>query len=110
LGGWFGPVFRLLRMMRHLRGTPFDLFGYTRVRRMERELVDRYRRMMETALLNLTEGKRETVLALANLPDEIRGYEDIKLRSVERYWERATECLSTLGVAPDQREPARTRS
>ena len=33
------PVFRLLAKLRGLRGTAFDIFGYTDPRRLERELI-----------------------------------------------------------------------
>src|SRR5205085_10847607 len=38
-GGWMLPVFRLLKSLRGLRGTAFDVFGYTEERRMERSLI-----------------------------------------------------------------------
>ena len=41
LGPWFRPAFVVLRMLKPLRGTAFDPFGYTRVRRTERELHQR---------------------------------------------------------------------
>src|SRR5262249_17807131 len=39
LGQWSRPAFRALRSMRRLRGTAFDPFGHTKVRRTERALV-----------------------------------------------------------------------
>ena len=41
LGPWFRPGFRLLAAGRRLRGTPWDPFGRTQVRRTERALVER---------------------------------------------------------------------
>jgi indolepyruvate ferredoxin oxidoreductase len=35
----------------------------------------------------------ETALAVAELPDMVRGYEDIKLANVERFRARAAELL-----------------
>ena len=46
LGRWFDLVYRLLRRLRFLRGSPFDLFGYDRVRRVERDLILQYRRLV----------------------------------------------------------------
>jgi indolepyruvate ferredoxin oxidoreductase len=98
LGPWFGPVFRLLRAMRRLRGTPLDIFGYTRVRRLERQLIDEYRGLVERALEKLDESTYELVLAVASLPDEIRGYEGIKLAAVGRFRQRAAELMARLGT------------
>ncbi|MER3398482.1 MAG: hypothetical protein C4316_08125 [Chloroflexota bacterium] len=96
LGPWFSLVFRLLRAMRRLRGTPFDIFGYTRVRQLERRLIDEYRDLVERALARLDGSTYELVLAVAALPDEIRGYEGIKLAGIERYRQRAAELMARL--------------
>jgi indolepyruvate ferredoxin oxidoreductase len=85
LGRWFVPAFRLLRAMRRLRGKRLDPFGYARVRRVERELIDEYRELVSRALDSLRPGTEGLVLELCDLPDEVRGYEEIKLRSVKRF-------------------------
>src|SRR5260370_3522172 len=41
-GAWMMPVFRLLAQMRALRGTAFDIFGYSADRRRERDLIAGY--------------------------------------------------------------------
>jgi indolepyruvate ferredoxin oxidoreductase len=85
------PSFRALRALRTLRGTPFDPFGRTRVRKTERSLIAEYRDYMEGALAILNPSTYDTAVALACLPDSIRGYEDIKLRSVEEFRHQAAE-------------------
>ena len=98
LGPWFGPVFRLLRAMRRLRGTPLDIFGRTRIRRLERQLIGEYKGLVERALEKLDESTYDVVLAVACLPDEIRGYEAVKLAGVERFRQRAAELMARLGA------------
>jgi indolepyruvate ferredoxin oxidoreductase len=85
LGKWFDVVFRSLVAMRGLRGTALDLFGRAHVRRVERELIGEYRTLLDKALVDLSESGYERAVKLANLPDLIRGYEDIKLRNVKRF-------------------------
>jgi indolepyruvate ferredoxin oxidoreductase len=85
LGPWFRPGFRTLRSMRRLRGTPADVFGVAKVRRVERRLIDEYRALVERSLELLTPQTHMTVAKIAALPDIVRGYEEIKLRNVERY-------------------------
>ena len=85
LGRWFVPFLRLLRAMRRLRGTALDPFGHTKVRRVERALVGEYRELVRGALDELRPGTEQLVLELCELPDSIRGYEEIKLRSVVRF-------------------------
>jgi indolepyruvate ferredoxin oxidoreductase len=84
LGPWFAPALRALRRLRRLRGTAFDPFGYAHVRREERRLVPWYREVVSSALDGPGPDAHETALELARLPDAIRGYEDIKLRSIAK--------------------------
>ena len=87
LGTWFDLVYRGLRQLRFLRGTRFDLFGYDRVRRTERDLIVQYRRLVFEALEDLSAENYARAVALAKLPDMIRGYDEVKLGNVERFWE-----------------------
>jgi indolepyruvate ferredoxin oxidoreductase len=94
LGTWFDAAFRALVATKRLRGTALDPFGRAAVRREERALPGEYRAMIERLLSGLTPATHERALTAARLPDLIRGYEDIKLRNIERY--RAE--LGKLGV------------
>jgi indolepyruvate ferredoxin oxidoreductase len=85
LGPWFGSVFGVLARMKMLRGTPLDPFGFAAVRRVERQLAGEYRSLVEKALIGLSPESYARAVKLAGLPDLIRGYEEIKLRSVQRY-------------------------
>ena len=84
---------------------PGDPFGRTRVRKTERSLIAEYRDLMESALATLDPSSHEAAVALACLPDGIRGYEDIKLRSVEEFRRRAAELRGQL-AASEQSVPA----
>ena len=41
-GRWMMPAFRVLSALKGLRGTAFDVFGYTQERKFERELLLQY--------------------------------------------------------------------
>jgi indolepyruvate ferredoxin oxidoreductase len=79
------PAFHVLRAMRHVRGTPADVFGYTTVRRTERRLADGYEAEVRAVLAGLSAANLSAAVELARLPLAIRGYERIKLAAVERY-------------------------
>jgi indolepyruvate ferredoxin oxidoreductase len=96
LGGWFVPAFRLMRAMRRLRGRWIDPFGHTEVRRLERELIGEYESLVEEGLERLGDENRDRVLELLELPDVIRGYEEIKLRNVALFRKRAQTLLKTI--------------
>jgi indolepyruvate ferredoxin oxidoreductase len=89
LGSWFVPSFRALYRMRRLRGTRLDPFGRAEVRRVERALIGEYRDMVGRTLAKLTPDNHATALELLELPDLIRGYEEIKLRNVVMFRKRA---------------------
>jgi indolepyruvate ferredoxin oxidoreductase len=91
------PAFGVLRAMRHVRGTPADVFGYSRVRRAERRLAAEYEDGLRAVLPGLDEGRLAATVALARLPLGIRGYEHIKLAAIERYAADRAKLLGELG-------------
>jgi indolepyruvate ferredoxin oxidoreductase len=99
-GAWVVPVFRLLAKMRFLRGSAFDLFGRTQERRMERQLLADYEQRIAQVLDTLqTTGDpahHEAAVALASLPEQIRGYGHVRARSVAAAKQRETALLAAL--------------
>jgi indolepyruvate ferredoxin oxidoreductase len=87
LGEWFAPGFKALKSMKKLRGTPLDPFGRAEVRRVERELIGEYREAIKATLAALTPDNHAIAVSLAELPDMVRGYEEIKLANVQKYRE-----------------------
>jgi indolepyruvate ferredoxin oxidoreductase len=100
-GRWFVPVLRLLRHGRVLRGTPLDLFGLPRVRRVERALPGEYMQLVERAAAVLEPATLDVAVEIASLPELVRGYEQIKLDGVERFRARAAELTGRLEQQPD---------
>jgi indolepyruvate ferredoxin oxidoreductase len=95
-GKWFDSVYRVLRVMRHLRGTPLDVFGYAAVRRTERALIEEYRAYVSSAIRQLSADNYDAITKLAQLPDMVRGYEEIKLHNVARYREAVKQIKASL--------------
>ncbi len=90
---WTAPLFRLLARARWLRGTWLDPFGYTRLRRIERELPGEYRAAIRRVLAELKPAGLDDAVAIASLPSDVRGFEDIKLASTNQYRARLAEAL-----------------
>ncbi|MBJ7519903.1 MAG: indolepyruvate ferredoxin oxidoreductase family protein [Solirubrobacteraceae bacterium] len=99
-GRWAFPMLRLLARGKRLRGTRLDPFGRAEVRRVERALPSEYRDLVDAALAQLRFDTAPWVTEIAELPDLIRGYEDIKLRNVELFRERAAALLAAPPAAP----------
>jgi len=83
-GPWIEPVFRILARLKVLRGTPLDLFGYTRERRMERNLIAWYQSLLTEQLPLLHAGTVSRLAEIASLPMDIRGYGPVKEAAVEK--------------------------
>ncbi len=83
-GPWMMTAFGALAKFRFLRGTAFDPFGYTAERRTERALIGEYRHHIEAALEALSAQGHAAAVAIAEVPEEIRGYGHVKEASIEK--------------------------
>lgn len=91
LGAWARPFLHILAALRRLRGTPFDLFGYSAHRKLERELIAWYRGLVDRAAAS---ADVQTALRICALPSEIRGYESVKEQSAARVRDQAAQLLA----------------
>lgn len=83
-GAWIGPVFGVLARLKGLRGTPFDLFGYTEERRMERQLINDYEALISHLCNELTPTNLGIAIQIATLPAQIRGFGHVKEANVAK--------------------------
>jgi indolepyruvate ferredoxin oxidoreductase len=104
-GAWMMPVFRLLAKLRSLRGTAFDIFGYTAHRGLERDLIAGYEKDVAHILSVLSPLTLDTGIEILSLPDRIRGYGPVKEKAVQdakaRYAQLAVD-LANPPPAPRQ--------
>lgn len=77
-GPWVLHTFRLLKTLKGLRGTRFDPFGWTAERRAERALREQYLADLARLVDGLTARNHDLAVAIASVPDDIRGYGHIK--------------------------------
>ncbi len=97
-GAWMMPAFKVLARLKGLRGTALDIFGYSEERRMERELIREYRDAVLAALpaLGLSDEGDRLILALARLPEKIRGFGHVKAINVEKSREEEARLVASL--------------
>jgi len=79
-GPWMLSAMRVLAKFKGLRGTPFDPFGYGAERRMERRLIADYTALLGQIVAELTPANHGTAVALASIPEKIRGFGPVKAR------------------------------
>ncbi len=93
-GPWMFTAFRLLAKLRRLRGTAFDIFGWTGERRTERRLIDEYERTVGGLLDGLDAGNIALAVEIASIPEQIRGYGHVKEAHLRRARAREAELLA----------------
>jgi indolepyruvate ferredoxin oxidoreductase len=95
-GPWLLTAFRALAMLKGLRGTALDVFGYSAERRMERRLVTDYERTIDGLLDSLSAENIGTAAGIASIPEHIRGYGPVKEAHLLKAKEREAELLASF--------------
>ena len=99
-GAWIMPVFRLLARMRFLRGTAFDIFGYSAERGLERDLIAGYEKDVAHILSILSPLTLDTSIEILSLPDRVRGYGPVKEKAVADAKVRYAQLAADLANPP----------
>jgi indolepyruvate ferredoxin oxidoreductase len=93
-GAWLLPLLKVLARAKSLRGTPFDPFGRTDERRLERRLIAEYEARVAELAAGLTVDNAAVAVAVASVPASIRGYGHVKLASLAIARAREGELLN----------------
>jgi indolepyruvate ferredoxin oxidoreductase len=99
-GPWMMKGFRLLAALKGLRGTVFDVFGYSAERRHERSLLAQYEADLDLIQSKLSPLTVQPAAALASLPALIRGYGHVKQGNVEKTAGERVRLLDRMVAAP----------
>ncbi|WP_137885318.1 indolepyruvate ferredoxin oxidoreductase family protein [Pseudomonas sp. 2FE] len=95
-GPWMLRAFGLLARFKFLRGSVFDVFAYSEERRQERELIGHYQDSIEALLAHLRADNYHTAVAIAELPEQIRGYGHVKERAMAKAREHEAQLRTRL--------------
>ena len=106
-GPWMWRVLGLLAKMRFLRGTPFDPFGRTAERRMERRLIDQYFETVEELVAGLRPENVALAIEIVSVPEQIRGYGHVKQRNVAEAEAAKTALIERWRTGGGEAAPAR---
>jgi len=96
VGGWILPLFRLLARGKALRGTRWDIFGYSAERRLERQMIADYERLLDEIESRLSPATHRTAVALARLPEDVKGFGYVKHASWTKAKKRESFLLAEL--------------
>ncbi|KUJ81750.1 indolepyruvate ferredoxin oxidoreductase family protein [Ruegeria profundi] len=95
-GEWMLTPMKLLAKLKVLRGTPLDIFSYSEERRMERDLIKQYERDFKEVEPLINAQTRDAVIALAQLPLDIRGFGPVLRANEAKAAKRREELLSII--------------
>ncbi|MHA4869017.1 indolepyruvate ferredoxin oxidoreductase family protein [Duganella sp. PWIR1] len=96
-GPWMMKAFGVLAKFKGLRGTALDVFGYTEERKMERALIAEYRQTVGSLLPKLTADNLPQAVAIASIPEDIRGYGHVKERHLKAAKQKEATLLASFG-------------
>ena len=104
-GPWMYRCLKVIANLKTLRGTPWDLFGYSAERRMERKLRDDYIALVEELVNRLSTENLDLAVRLAEVPERIRGFGHVKRTHVERAKQIQAELKAEFdGVGSTERQ------
>lgn len=98
LGPWFTPLLRGLCWARRLRGTPLDLLGRAHERQVERALAEHFTALVQALPGKLDAARYAAAVQLLDLPDALRGYGPVRLRSILAYLPQVSAQAAALGL------------
>ncbi|MDQ2634543.1 MAG: indolepyruvate ferredoxin oxidoreductase family protein, partial [Pseudomonadota bacterium] len=99
-GPWMMKGFGMLAALKGLRGTVFDVFGYSDERRFERTLLAQYEQDIDLILGRLSPGRIQAATALASVPSLIRGYGHVKRANADTASGERARLLERLPETP----------
>src|SRR3954463_5751421 len=105
-GAWMLPVFRVLKSLKGLRGTPLDPFGHTAERRTERALIAEYESTVERRLEKLAPANHALAVQIACIPEDIRGFGHVKNRNLAAARKKHEELMARFDAAKAERAAA----
>jgi indolepyruvate ferredoxin oxidoreductase len=99
-GPWMMKAFKVLAALKGLRGTALDVFGYSAERRQERQLVADYETLVGELIAGLTPENQSLAVALASIPEKIRGYGHVKETHIRKAKAEEAELLAQFRAGP----------
>jgi len=93
-GSWMKLFFKVLKNLKFLRGTTFDIFGYTEERKTEKKLINIYEKDISYVINSFESEKFDHFVEFLNWPDQIKGYGHVKSKSIDKAIDNRKNILS----------------
>ena len=105
-GEWMFKAFKRLAGLKRFRGSSLDVFGKTEERQTERRLIEEYIQLLDQILARLSPVNHAAAVALASVPDEIRGFGHVKEKNLAAARELQAARLKAFNEAQQERQVA----
>ena len=105
-GAWMFKAFKRLAGLKGLRGSALDVFSKTEERQTERKLIEEYIQLLDQILAKLNPVNHAAAVALASVPDEIRGFGHVKEKNLAAARELQAARLKAFNEAQQERQVA----
>ncbi len=95
-GGYTFGILKILAKLKFLRGTKADIFGYSRERKMERQLVNDFKLTLDELLQGLNKDNHQLAIDIVESVQKVRGYGHVKLANHQDYQQRLSNMMQTF--------------
>lgn len=93
-GPWMEKLLAILARFRFLRDTPFNPFGFSADRKLEKQLINQYEDIVSQVVPALSAENHKLVVEIACYPESIRGYGHVKRQHVQQTQAKVDELLN----------------
>ena len=105
-GGWIFSLFRIMTLLRRIRGTVLDPFRYSKDRAFDQQLVRDYEQTVSNLCAGLSASNLDAAIEIALLPLSIRGFGHIKSAKASKTQLTAEKLWSEFEMPPVDVEDA----
>jgi len=105
-GPWMGQALRLIAKFKFLRGTPFDPFGRSDDRRLERKMIEQYESVVQEAVSGMNAANHGIVEQIVSYPESVRGFGHIKKKSYHEAMAHLDDLMKAFRASSLDRDAA----
>ena len=95
-GPWMEKILIILARFRFLRNTPFNPFGFSDDRKLEKRLIKQYEDIINQIIPEISAENHKLMVEIACYPESIRGYGHVKTQHAQQTQARVDELLNAI--------------
>ena len=100
-GAWIYLIFYVLVFLKPIRNSIFDIFSFSKERKMERQLLKSYEKDLEFIFKNFNQKNKELLIEIARLPNKVLGFGPVKIKSIDNHYMNRKKLYDELSKLKD---------